>query len=126
VNIFLDDVRNIEDVKWVVLPALASGEYWTVIRSHDAFCKYVDELAEMGVPVKRVCFDHDLAEEHYPGSEDYSSGNTGYDCAKHLAQVIIDNDWPLPEYIVHSLNPVAKDRIDAAMNDVTYFRDKYA
>lgn len=120
-NLFLDDMRVPGDVTWVALPRLPKGEDWLIIRSHKEFCAVLDDLALSDHQIKRVAFDHDLSDEHY--GEDYSNANTGYDSALYLAQVLIDTGWPIPEYVVHSLNPTAKGRIDGAINDVRCFRE---
>jgi len=118
--IWLDDIRDphinnhlqfapIEqpyDVKW--------------IKSYNEFEKYINAW---GLP-DAICFDHDLAEEHYEdeilmnmtlnSKEDYLklinsfSEKTGYHCARYLIEYCITNGKQLPLYHVHSANPVGK------------------
>jgi hypothetical protein len=50
-----------------------------------------------------------------PDTTEFSYDNfkekTGYDCAKWLCNYCIDNGIPLPEYYVHSMNPVGRENI---------------
>jgi hypothetical protein len=111
-NLFLDDLRNPRNVKWVELPLVD----WEIVRSYDAF---VAIIQEKGIP-HRISFDHDLADEHY---KEFAAKNneeatkrdidykqfkekTGYDCAKWLAKYCVDNNIPIPEYYIHSLNGI--------------------
>ena len=36
---------------------------------------------------------------------------TGYDCAKWLCDYCVENKLPLPEYFIHSMNPVGRENI---------------
>lgn len=116
-NIFLDDERNPRDVTWVKLPDCT----WTIVRN---FAEFKEWINKYGIP-KRVAFDHDLAECHYPGSSPemelcfkigvipYSrlDGCTGYDAAKWLCKYCQDNNVKFPEYYVHTMNPVGAENI---------------
>lgn len=131
-HLFLDDERLPSHVTWVALPIVV----WQVVRNYDQF---VDTITNHGVP-KFVTFDHDLADEHYrvmaqecqhaekrftiwmPGDDeheglnmtfDYGEEKTGYDCAKWLVDYCIDNGHRFPEFQVHSMNPIGKQRIIA-------------
>lgn len=115
-NIFLDDIRNPADVTWVTLPKLPSNESWTVVRNYNQFCDVVKHCMLDDIPVERVCFDHDLADAHYGG--DYSNELTGNDCAKVLVDACLACDWEVPEFVVHSMNPVARDKIELTMGDI--------
>jgi hypothetical protein len=68
-----------------------------------------------------VSFDHDLADEHYveytaahdPKSStkgtihyDKFKEKSGYDCAKWLAQYCVDKNLPIPQYYIHTMNPI--------------------
>lgn len=71
----------------------------------------------MGLP-DFISFDHDLADEHYEDILDFGIANyesytekTGYECAKWLVDYCIDHKIPLPEYAVHSDNPVGSANI---------------
>ena len=115
-NIFLDDVRVPKDVVWVKLPLVE----WTIIRNYNDFVKYITLT---GLP-SFVTFDHDLADEHYRPSMYASDGHynnyytdgtfkerTGYDCAKWLVNYCMEKNLKVPQYTVHSMNPVGKNNI---------------
>lgn len=102
--IFLDDYRQPNDVKWIELPKVMN---WAVVRDYDEFVALLDTLI---IAPKFIAFDHDLADAHYNG--DFSGPEkTGYDCAKALIQHCLDKNWTVPDYLVHSLNPVGKENI---------------
>lgn len=109
--LFLDDVRDPNDVTWVKLPPYE----WTVVRNYNEFC---DVIYNKGIP-EFVCYDHDLAQSHYSdmnhgGDIDYDSSKekTGYDCAKFLANECAKLKIDHPPYVVHSLNPIGAENID--------------
>lgn len=109
---FLDDLRNPQDVTWVNLPKVD----WVVVRNYAQFRDYIETN---GFP-KFISFDHDLADEHYAGTgymgSSYSE-KTGYDCAKWLVEVCLDSWTELPDFVVHSMNPVGKKNIEAYLNN---------
>lgn len=117
-NIFLDDVRNPEEVTWVELPVLPEGESWTIVRSYNQFCDVVKFCMLTDTPVRRVCFDHDLAD--YSG--ELGKEKDGSDCAYVLADACCACDWSVPEYVVHSMNSAARNRITAHMEDIEKYR----
>jgi hypothetical protein len=100
---FLDDLRNPQDVTWVNLPKVD----WVVVRNYAQFRDYIETN---GFP-KFISFDHDLADEHYAGTgymgSSYSE-KTGYDCAKWLVEVCLDSWIELPDFVVHSMNLLAR------------------
>lgn len=111
-NLFLDDVRNSY--------FLHDTRAWTTVRNYNQF---VETIKERGLP-KLISFDHDLALEHYPVFEEniiygkpyeipYAKykEKTGFDCAKWLVEYCLDNRLPLPDFQVHSMNPVGKENI---------------
>ena len=117
--LFLDDVRNPDDVTWEHFPR---DELTLIVRNYEAF---VQQVLTSGVPLF-VCFDHDLADEHYvamlkeneldPVKQletivDYGKEKTGYECAKWLVDYCAEKKKKFPKYIVHSMNVVGKDRI---------------
>ena len=125
--LFLDDIRNPEDaVKYTNL-AIYVFQVWDVVRSYDEFVKYI---STNGLPCC-ISFDNDLADEHYTPEEywnDYEKSKqyqeskmytekTGYECAKWLVDYCIENNFRLPEYLCHSLNPVGKDNILNYLNN---------
>ena len=131
--LFLDDERMPGDVTWCSLP---SAQY-VVVRNFDEFVKHI---LTFGVP-KFVAFDHDLADQHYRvGFEearaaepwrlqytyddgdlkktfDYGPEKTGYDCAKWLVEFCEERGSKFPNFVVHSMNPVGKERISQYINN---------
>jgi len=121
-NLFLDDFRNARDPA-SYMPTYQRDIYnklkWTVVRSYDEF---VIMIEKNGLP-QLISFDHDLADEHYHNMpelptdavEEYYGAayveKTGYDCAKWLTEYCMNEGLPLPQYIVHSMNPVGKKNI---------------
>ena len=119
-KLFLDDIRKPLDVKqawhkgvWEEFPSLYS---WTIVRSYDQFTKFI---LDNGLPTV-ISFDHDLSWEHYPQDDfrldvpiNYAAfkEKTGYDCAKWLVDYCVTNNLPLPDFYVHSFNPVGRMNI---------------
>lgn len=101
--IFLDDERVPSDVKWVSLPNVD----WTIVRSYNQFRSLVESLTEAP---KFIAFDHDLADNR-------PQEKTGYDCAKWLVEVCINAEWKIPDYVVHSFNPIGKKNIEAYLEN---------
>ena len=113
--LFLDDLRNPSDVSWVQIPR---DRIYDIVRSYEEFVSCVNRI---GLP-DFVTFDHDLADEHYvamlaecEGKKDvyYGVEKSGYDCAKWLVDYCVDNGAKFPDYMVHSMNPIGRERIDA-------------
>lgn len=100
-KLFLDDERNPQDVTWVALP---DGP-WVVVRS---LAEFVGHITEHGVP-DFIAFDHDLGPDHY--RQDYNDGKTGMDCAKWLVVHCLGNGYKLPDFVVHSMNPIGRANI---------------
>ena len=72
-----------------------------IIRTYDEFVLYISLV---GLP-DFISFDHDLGDDH-----------DGYDCAKWLVEYCMNNDCDIPNYIVHSMNPVGKENIEKYLN----------
>lgn len=117
-HLFLDDNRTPSRVTWIELPLLD----WVVVKNYQEF---VEIIEKNGIPTT-VSFDHDLADEHYieftaahdptsitKGNIRYDSfkEKTGYDCAKYLAEYCVNNTCPIPEYYIHTLNPIGRMNI---------------
>lgn len=125
--IFLDDERLPKDVKWVDLPPYP----YTVIRNYANFVALINQL---GLP-KFISFDHDLGLEHYDDANkrfqlmidkdiDYSQfkEKTGYHCAQYLIGYCTEYKLSLPEYLVHSQNPVGKANILSLLSGFKQFQ----
>lgn len=114
-KLLLDDMRDLSDC-YPLHPAYLE-QNWVVVRNYDDF---VEVITKAGLP-EFLSFDHDLADEHY--SPEMYNGNaydalydgfkekTGLHAAKWLVDYCIDNTLPIPEYTVHSFNPIGKENI---------------
>lgn len=121
-SIFLDDYRQpVNCVGYVHMFGLRPDTYinreWVVVKNYLEFVNYIKEH---GLP-KLLSFDHDLADIHYQvdnedwkfhTSEQLSVEETGLDCAQWLIDYCINNKLKLPEYMVHSMNPVGRENIN--------------
>ena len=119
-NLFLDDIRQ-PMTCYNYMPAsikdVYSLEKWVIVRDYDDFVKVI---TEKGLP-DLISFDHDLADIHY-NPETWTESfvykeKTGKDCAQWLVDYCLDNELPLPQYIVHSMNPVGKKNILSLLNN---------
>jgi hypothetical protein len=120
--LFLDDIRYPNQITWIDLPLYN----WTIARNYKEF---VELIKTRGLP-NAISFDHDLSIEHHPFSEenggipnpttipyDRYSEKTGYHCAKWLVDYCLDNNLSLPEYYIHSFNPIGKQNIRALLEN---------
>lgn len=86
---------------------------WIIVRTYDEF---VNCILESGMP-GLISFDHDIeADQIDDGVLDIKNckiiyGKTGYDCAKWLTTYCEEYDMKLPQYFVHSANPVGAANI---------------
>ena len=131
-KLFLDDIRIPKDAI-TLIPTNFNRFYWEndwdIVRSYDEFVQHIETN---GVP-EFVSFDHDLADEHYNdlfsdknwskddsnvelAYEEYKE-KTGLDCAKFLVEYCADENQSLPEYLVHSANPVGKRNIEGFLEN---------
>ncbi len=128
-NLFLDDERAVKDVKWVELPLVN----WSIVRNYDEFLRII---SENGLP-SRISFDHDLANEHYQEvlwmqnpmnlnkgefRYDKMKEKTGFDCAKWLVNYCLDKNLDLPEYYIHTMNPIGAENIKSLFESYTKSR----
>jgi hypothetical protein len=126
-KLFLDDVRSPKDAIGLI-PDKHNKFYWEndwdVVKDYNEFVLYIETN---GVP-KFVSFDHDLGDtamdEYFrnvatKGTLDYDNIKemTGLDCAKFLVEYCVDKNQPLPEYLVHSANPVGKRNIEGFLEN---------
>lgn len=61
-----------------------------------------------------ISFDHDLGLEE-----------SGFDCAKWLVDFCLDNEKQLPDFIVHSQNPVGKVNIECLLNNFKRYHNDH-
>ena len=124
--LWLDDMRDPMEDDWLNFSPIPHSFKTIWVKSFDEFTKWI---IENGLP-DAICFDHDLADEHYTPKEywdDYDRSKkyqetrdykekTGYDCAKWLTEYCMDNNLKLPLWSVQSANPVGKDNINGILN----------
>jgi hypothetical protein len=124
-RLFLDDIRQPETcATYMPSPEMYVEENWDVVRDYKQFVNYIEEN---GVP-DVISFDHDLADIHYDPTT-WTEGfvykeETGYDCAKWLLQYCVKNKIPVPEYHVHSMNPIGKKNIEGIFESYERFKEK--
>lgn len=117
-NLFLDDLRMPIEAKNLVQPQfnkLYLDEDWAIVRNYKEFTNWISFY---GVP-DLVSFDHDLADFQQSSSDQSVVEKTGLDCAKWLVDYCLDNELSLPDYIVHSANPVGKKNIEGYLSNAT-------
>lgn len=126
-KLFLDDIRVPREVYSYIPNNIYLANNWSIVRNYEEFVKFIEKN---GLP-DLISFDHDLADEHYVPShlwDDYEKSKeyqdsqsyrekTGQDCAKWLVNYCIDNKKPLPQFLVHSMNPVGADYIRNYLNN---------
>lgn len=110
--LFLDDIRDPIHAYGYTHYTPFITKKWDVVRNYNQF---VDYIHKNGLPLF-ISFDHDLADDQYSiGSfwddPEKMKEKTGYDCAKFLIEYCIDKSLILPDYYVHSMNPVGKRNI---------------
>ena len=103
-RVYIDDLRT------------PKGNFDVVVRSFEDF---ITLLCNHGNDITYVSFDHDLGEDGK--GEELPSG---LDCAKFLVDHCIDNDIDLPEWNVHSANPVGAANINGYLLSYKNFRNK--
>lgn len=106
IKLYLDDVRDLPD------------ESYTLVRSYEEAVSFVQDNA---IP-PFISFDHDLGVD-----ENDKLLPTGYDFAKYLVDMDMNNILMFPEnfsFYVHSANPVGKKNIEAYLNNYFEFKNK--
>lgn len=126
-NLFLDDVRFPTDCFTYTREPRYNIEEWVIVRSYEEFKTTLEDYLSKGKFPKLIAFDHDLGDEHIQDlfsdknfgkldseiSLNYDSykEKTGYCAAKFLVNICLDKNLELPEFIIHSMNPVGKKNI---------------
>lgn len=137
-KLFLDDFRWPSDCAKYMHSDLGAGNIvytrpdWQVVRNYPEF---VEHIGRMGLPAL-ISFDHDLADGHYhsntqDGVINYNGDSfqedcnkTGWHCAKWLVDYCLDNNLKLPDFIVHSMNPVGSENIKSLLENFKRFQNK--
>lgn len=125
-KVFLDDIRIPKDCISYMHTRIGTKnpiylDDWIVSRNVNDFKAVVKAIAPS---ITHVSFDHDLADSHYEtvmttlNEEEYeslikNSEETGYEAAQWLIEYYKENDYKLPEIIVHSMNPAGRSRIES-------------
>lgn len=118
-RLFLDDMRQPSSVNHYLRDDVYYLE-WDVVRNYNDFKNWIDSN---GIPLL-VSFDHDLHREHIkwffdngghdnpPDPQTVKFENpTGYECALYLIEYCRTNGLSLPDFKVHSKNPIGKENI---------------
>jgi len=132
-NLFLDDVRQPSDCFSYMRDPRYNIEEWVVVRDYEGFVATLElKFLNYQFP-KLIALDHDLGQEHV--NDLFSDENwgkrdkeivlnyetykekTGLHVAQHLVDFCIDKDLILPEFLVHSMNPVGKQNIFSLLNN---------
>jgi hypothetical protein len=125
--LWLDDIRNPYIDNWLrdYAPQFAHGEGNVIwVKNFDDFVNYIKFK---GIP-DMISFDHDLGEdvakERVLGGMSKRQARikkretkSGYDCAKWLVDYCLDNETPIPHFVVHSANPVGAENIRRLLNN---------
>lgn len=124
INLFLDDVRMPEAAFHYTMNPIYRNWKWVVVRDYNEFVEHIEKY---GMP-RFISFDHDLADVEYDPVTQRESFSyhemTGYECAKWLVEYCIDNDEELPDYYVHSANPVGAKNIHGYLENFLRAKEK--
>ena len=101
-NLFLDDFREPSDVTWASLPSVK----WDIVRSVGSFKDWVNKE---GIP-SLVSFDNDLLPHHYTSTTLYIK-DTGFEACEWLVDLCDRNNLAFPNWIIHSRNTKAVNRM---------------
>lgn len=119
-NLFLDDYRNPEDCtgyvnSFGIRPDTYTNRSWVIVRN---FKEFTSKIVEKGMP-NLISFDHDLADIYYLMNDvgGFSTEETGMDCAKWLVGYCMDTEIKLPDFLVHSMNPVGRRNIQSYLQN---------
>ena len=113
-KLFLDDERFPVDCEYFLgfrsTPIYTEND-WVIVRN---FTEFVEVIYRKWMTVKEtpslISFDHDLAQE-----------KTGKDCANWLVDFCIENQMNLPNWLVHSRNPVGAENINSILEQYKKF-----
>jgi hypothetical protein len=132
--LWLDDYRDpITDSEWLMFSPIFKPYMVFWVKSYNEFVEWIEKN---GLP-DGICFDHDLADEHYRPSmynpdghysNYYTDGTfkekTGYDAAKWLVEYCLDNNLDLPKFNVQSANPIGKKNIISILTNFNKIKSK--
>lgn len=128
--LWLDDYRNpFKQPDWLVFSPIPQPFRTVWVKSYKEF---VDYIQVFGIP-DAICFDHDLAAEHYTANThealaDYYKNKdremTGYDAAKWLCEYCESHNEKIPLYSSQSANPVGRENIKSYIENFKKFNSE--
>jgi hypothetical protein len=115
INIFLDDERYPEDVKWLELPDVE----WCIVRTA---LDFKDLVINYGISnINYISFDHDIND--WSGPDD-SREVTGYDLLKWMCSEAEKIDL-LPKCLFHTQNTIGRRNMESYyINYINFIDDK--
>lgn len=129
-NLFLDDDPNRipHTLSWIKLPLVE----WVIVRNYDDF---VATILRDGVP-ERISFDHDLGDTAYQEFHRMINSDkkiiyenitekTGFHAAQWLANYCVDQNIQIPQYYIHTLNPVGAANIFSILESARGYLAKF-
>lgn len=107
-KLFLDDFRKPEEAYKMTNDPVYLEE-WIICKKYQ---KFIDCIEEKGLP-EIISFDHDLSARMYSGRISYREMKvkSGYHCAIWLIEYCKENQLPLPEYKIHTVNKLGYENI---------------
>ena len=114
--LWLDDIKN---------PFVEGMDWWFTIQYlKEEYLEIDDEECEVFWAKTQSEFENYIKENGLPDlisfDNDLGIGNgEGYDCAKWLVEYCMNNNVHLPEWYVHSTNPVAQENINQLLLNFT-------
>ena len=131
-NLFLDDIINPKDCcQYMSNPKFYLHNEFVIVRNYDEFVSFIKKN---GLP-NIISFDHDLGDLDYSSdahedTDDYGNSygifqeKTGMDCAKWLVDFCMNTRKDIPDYIIHSMNPVGGKNIFMYLDNYRKFQEK--
>ncbi len=95
IKVYLDDMRTPPE-GWVLVKN--AREAIELLMTHD---------------VEEISLDHDLGEEE---------NGSGYDVINWLEKAVYENNFIPPVIHIHTANPVARERMEAAVRNIVRFK----
>lgn len=134
-KLFLDDCRSVFDCTYYLNDSTYRvRDGWTIVRNYNEFKTLIHKMVDDGTfkDIELISLDNDLEVNHYMPQEEWEAFNqvdlqlrgtddTGLHCAALLVTITVENDLPMPEFLCHSQNPVAKQNILTLLNNFRGF-----
>jgi hypothetical protein len=136
-KLYLDDIRmpHVSAKKFPHLAELYNDPTWVIVRNYDDFVLLIrNRWEKLKEAPAIISFDHDLGPEHTkyffdnggrenpPNPDDGEfTEKTGKDCANWLVDFCETKGMPLPEFYIHSANPVGGRNIESLLTQYKKF-----